>query len=125
MGRNDRSHSGDNLREQTRAIFHTAAIRVTALVGLRLQKLVNQVAVGRMNLDAVETRGHAESGSRVVVGVNAWQLTFFKRARFLVPEKMLQKIYVGRGAYGAGPVAKCTVPLIAMAEADTGALPPR
>jgi len=47
-------HRLDHLPQQPRPLFDAAAIVVGAEVRLRLQKLVDEVAVGGLNLDAVK-----------------------------------------------------------------------
>ncbi len=55
MGRKNLQHRLDNLPQKTEAVFHAAAVNILATVGFRLQKLVDQIAVGRVNLDTVKT----------------------------------------------------------------------
>lgn len=45
----------DDFQQEARPVFDGAAILVCALVGARLQELVDQVTIGGVNLDAVET----------------------------------------------------------------------
>ncbi len=44
----------DNLKKKTRAIFEGAAVGVGALVRKRREELVQQIAVGSVNLNEVE-----------------------------------------------------------------------
>ena len=46
----------DDLEQQAGAVFKTAAVGIGALVGKRRQELMNQVAVGGVNLDEVKAR---------------------------------------------------------------------
>ena len=49
-----RDHGVGHFQHQARAVFDRAAVAVGALVAAVLQELVEQIAVGAMDLDAVE-----------------------------------------------------------------------
>ena len=46
----------DDFLQKAKSILETAAINVGAVVGFRLEKLVDQVAVRRMDFDSIEAR---------------------------------------------------------------------
>ena len=84
IGWHNRRHGSNNLLQKTAAILNAAAIRVAALVRFGLQKLVNQVAIGRVNLNAVKSSCHAQRCSGLVVCDNAGDFAFFESAGCLV-----------------------------------------
>ena len=63
--RRDRLH---HLSQKPCPLLDAAAVVVGAEVGLRLQELVDEVAVGGVNLDAVKPGGPRPGGSPAVVG---------------------------------------------------------
>ncbi|MNS51282.1 hypothetical protein D3C72_839520 [compost metagenome] len=48
-------HRIDNFQQEAGAVFDRAAILIRALVGAGFQELLDQVAIGGMDFDAVET----------------------------------------------------------------------
>ena len=48
-------HGIGDLQHQTGAIFNRTAIHVRAVIGLVVKKLIEQVAVGSVNFNAVKT----------------------------------------------------------------------
>ena len=57
-----------HFKEKARAVFMAAAVLVIAQVGLPREELVEQVSVGRMNFDSVESGGHGIGGSLPEIG---------------------------------------------------------
>jgi hypothetical protein len=54
VGAPDLDHGLRHFHQEARAVLDRAAILVGAQVGVRLQELLDQIAVGAVNLDAVE-----------------------------------------------------------------------
>ena len=84
IGRHHRRYGCDNLLQKTGAILDASTVRVAALVRLGLQKLIDEITVGSVNLHAIESRSHAEGSSSLVVCNNAGDFALFKCARSLV-----------------------------------------
>ena len=82
--REDLHDSVDDLPQQPEAVLDAPAVGVGALVRLRLQELVEQVAVRRVDLDAVEARGLGALRRLDVVLDDAGQFFGLQRARRLV-----------------------------------------
>ena len=73
-----------HFHQEARAVRNRAAISIGAQVGVRLQELLDQIAIGTVNLDAVET-GLERVLRGLPVGIDhAWNLGCFKCARRLV-----------------------------------------
>src|SRR3954469_9194374 len=84
----DAAHRIHYLQWEADAIFKTAAVCVGAVVGQRRKKLVQQVAVGSMNLDKIETCCHGPAGclrERADDSIDAG-LIEFPRNRVLIGE---------------------------------------
>src|SRR3546814_6665559 len=62
-------HGGGDLQHQAGAVFDAAAIGVGTLVDAAAQELVEQVAVGTMDLDAVEAGGDG-IGRALAIGLD-------------------------------------------------------
>ena len=80
-------HRGDGVRHlqmQTRAVLDGAAVGVGALVAAVLQELVEQVAVGAVDLDAVEARALGVLRALAERLDDAGDLAGLERARRLV-----------------------------------------
>jgi len=69
-----------HFQQQAGAVFDAAAVGVGALVGAGLEELVDEVAVGGVDLDAVKTRLDGGAGSAAVVGHDAGDLGQLQRA---------------------------------------------
>ena len=76
--RGDRLH---HLEQQPRAVFDRAAVRVGALVRARTDELVEQIAVGAVDLDAIEAGVERMAGAALVLAHDVGQLLDLQRAR--------------------------------------------
>ena len=74
----------DNFFQKTIAILHAPAVAVRSVVRLRLEEGVDEVAVGRVNLHAVEARRLRSLGGSPVVVHNPWNLGRFQRPGYFV-----------------------------------------
>jgi hypothetical protein len=70
-----------HLEQEARAIFDRAAVLVRALLGPVLQELIGQVAVGTVNLDAIETCTQRAFGTGSELLDDARELMQFEGAR--------------------------------------------
>jgi hypothetical protein len=70
----------DDLDEKTHSILDRTAVLVGPLVGVVLQKLIHQVAVGRHQFDTIETRLLRVLGGRAVLFENTGDLRRLQRA---------------------------------------------
>ena len=52
--RNRRAHRTRHLERKTHAVFKAASVFVVTMVGQRRQELMQQVAMGRVDLDAIQ-----------------------------------------------------------------------
>ncbi len=68
----------DNFAQQAETVFDAAAIFVITLVGARLQELIQQIAIGRVNFDTVESGRRRPLRRRDVVGDNTGQFARFQ-----------------------------------------------
>ena len=89
----------DDLEEQPRAILDRAAIGVGAMVGPVAQKGVEQVAVGAMQLHAVESGLDGAGRGIAEVVDNAGDLVQFERAR----RRRVDEALVGDEGLGSRP----------------------
>ena len=71
----------DDLQQQPHAVLDRAAVGVGALIAAVLQELVDQVAVGRVDLHAVEAGAPGVLGALAVGGDDAGQLVQGQRTR--------------------------------------------
>ena len=89
----------DDLDHDARAVLDGAAVAVGALVGLVGEELLQQVAVGGVDLDAVEAGILGAFGGVCVVGDDAGDLFGLERARR--DERLETLVGVGLLAFGA------------------------
>ena len=75
----DGNHGVGDFQHQTGAIFHRPTIGVLTVVGFVLQKLIEQVAIGAMNLDAVKTGPLRILRTLALSSDNAWNLLQLQR----------------------------------------------
>ncbi len=114
IGRHNRRYGCNDLLQKTGAILDASTVRVATLVRLGLQKLVDEITVGSVNLHAIESRSHAESSSSLVVRNNAGDFALFKCARSLVWHCARSCVRCsvdgdGRGRYGKVAVKEAAV----------------
>ncbi len=64
----------DRFHQQPGAVFNRAAVFVGAVIGLVFEELVEQVSVGRVNLNAIKSAGFGVLGALAVVGQDGRQL---------------------------------------------------
>jgi hypothetical protein len=74
-------HGAGHLQQEARAVGDAAAVVVLAVVAAALEELVDQVAVGSMDLDAVEAGGDGVERGVAVVHHDAGNLFGVERAR--------------------------------------------
>src|SRR5882762_7093184 len=75
-----RNQSFNHLKQEAGSIFDRTTVHIASLVDAILQKLIGQVAVGRVKLNAVKTRGFCALGGFAIVLDNARYFFDFKRA---------------------------------------------
>jgi hypothetical protein len=63
------------LKQEAGSIFDGTTVHVGPLIDAILQKLIGQVTVGRVKLNAVETRGFSTVGGFAIVVDNAWNFS--------------------------------------------------
>ena len=90
------AHSGDDLDREPCAVLRCAAVGVGAGVGRRREELVDQVAVGGVDLDAVEPCGDRLPGGVDVLADDACDLVRLERARGRVRLRPLGGDHVAR-----------------------------
>ena len=77
----DLGHRLGDLAQQPHAVLDRAAVRVGAVVGAVAQEFVDQVAVRRVDLHAVEAGGQRVGGGALVIREQARDLGDLQRAR--------------------------------------------
>src|SRR6202047_5580132 len=75
-----RNHCFNHLKQEAGSILDRTAVHIGSLVDAILQKLIGQVAVGSVKLNAVKTRGFCALGGFAIVLDNARDFFDFKRA---------------------------------------------
>src|SRR5713226_6337296 len=75
-----RNHCFNYLKQEARSIFDRTTVHIGSLVDAILQKLIGQVAVTRVKLNAVKTRGLSAFGGFAIILDNAGDVSDFKRA---------------------------------------------
>src|ERR1700722_17981453 len=70
-----RNHCFHHLEQETGPIFDGTTVHVGPLIDAVLQKLIGQITVGRVKLNAVETRGFSAVGGFAIVFDNAWNFS--------------------------------------------------
>src|SRR5260370_8699300 len=75
-----RNHCFNHLKQHTGSIFDRTTVHIGSLVDAILQKLIGQVAVTPVKLNAVKTRGFCALGGFAIILDNARDFSDFKRA---------------------------------------------
>ena len=70
-----------HLQQQARAVLNRATVGIGALICTGFQKLVQQVAVGRVDFNAVKARFYRSACRTAVIGHDAGQLIQRQRTR--------------------------------------------
>ena len=94
------NHGLRHFAQQADAIFDCAAIIVGTQIGVVAQELVNQIAIGCVNLHPVKTCGHRIFGGMDIIRNNAWEFGNIERARFCVILFALWRMGQARGRGG-------------------------
>ena len=99
----DRSADGvDNLYQEPTAILDAAAVAVRAFVGLIAQELIDQIAVGGVDLHAVKPGRHGVSRRLSILLDDAGNFGCFERARRGGRLKAFCREGLSLGPYGGG-----------------------
>ncbi|MNN03535.1 hypothetical protein D3C81_1162260 [compost metagenome] len=77
-------HRLHHLAQEAQAILQRPAVGIGALVGLRVDELVDQITVGTMQLNAVKASGQCIAGGLRIVSYDARDLLFAQRTRHRV-----------------------------------------
>src|SRR6266446_1402386 len=75
-----RNHCFNHLKQEAGSVFDRTTVHIGSLVDAILQKLIGQVAVTRVKLNAVKTRGLSAFGGFAIILDNAGDVSDFKRA---------------------------------------------
>ena len=101
-GAPDRNDRICHVEHQARAIFDRAAVAVGSLVAAVLQELIEQIAIGAVNLDAVETGRLRVLGALTKRLHHARQLLGLQRSRRRVGTLRAQQAHMSLRRDGAG-----------------------
>src|SRR5467141_732107 len=90
-----RNQSFNHLKQEAGSIFDRTTVYIGALVDAILQKLIGQVAVTRVKLNAIKTRHFCTLGGFAIVVDNAWNFSDVQRTvrRRLLPSVRCRLLY--------------------------------
>ena len=77
----DRNHGVSDLHEETRPVLDRTTVNVSPPVGLVLQELVDQVAIGGVDFGAIKAGAPGVAGRFRIIGDDAGDFSKIKGAR--------------------------------------------